>query len=37
MARFGFVLGFFINFMAKKRRDTQGYGVEILKENENND
>jgi hypothetical protein len=37
MARFGFVLGVFINLLAKKRRGTQGYGVEIFKVNENND
>jgi hypothetical protein len=37
MARFGFVLGFFMNLLARKGRDTWGYGVKILKVNENND
>jgi hypothetical protein len=30
-------LGGFIKLLAKKRRDTQGYGVKILKMNENID
>jgi hypothetical protein len=37
VARFGLFWGFLINFLSKKRRDTQGYGVKILKLNENND
>jgi hypothetical protein len=38
MARFSFFLGgFFINLLARKGRDTQGYGVKILKMNENTD
>jgi hypothetical protein len=37
VARFGLFWGFFINLLAKKRRDTQGYGVKILKLNENID
>jgi hypothetical protein len=34
VARFGLFWGFFIKLLAKKRRDTQGYGVKILKLNE---
>jgi hypothetical protein len=30
-------LGGFIKLLVKKRRGTQGYGVKILKLNENND
>jgi hypothetical protein len=37
VARFGFFGGGLIKLLAKKRRDTQGYGVKILKLNENND
>jgi hypothetical protein len=37
MARFGLFLGVFIKFLAKKSRDTQGYGVKIMKMNENID
>jgi hypothetical protein len=37
VARFGLFWVFFINLLARKGRDTQGYGVKILKLNENND
>jgi len=37
MARFGFVLEVFIKLLARKGRDTYGYGVEIMKVNENNE
>jgi hypothetical protein len=37
MARFGLFWGFLINLLAMKGRKTQGYGVKILKVNENND
>jgi hypothetical protein len=37
MARFGLFWGFLIKLLAKKGRNTQGYGVKILKLNENND
>jgi hypothetical protein len=36
VARFGLFWGFLIKLMAKKGRNTQGYGVKILKVNENN-
>jgi hypothetical protein len=37
VARFGLFWGVFIKLLAKKRRDTEGYGVKILKMNENID
>jgi hypothetical protein len=37
MARFQIVLGVFMNFLARKGRESQGYVVEIMKVNENND
>jgi hypothetical protein len=37
MARFGLFWGFLIKLLAMKGRNTQGYGVKILKVNENND
>jgi hypothetical protein len=37
VARFGLFWGFFYKVVGKKGRDTQGYGVKILKLNENND
>jgi hypothetical protein len=36
MARFGLFWGFLIKLLAKKGRNTMGYGVKILKVNENN-
>ena len=36
MARFGLFWGVFIKLLEKKGRNTQGYGVKILKMNENN-
>jgi hypothetical protein len=32
-----FILGVYINLLARKGRDTQGYEVKIMKVNENND
>jgi hypothetical protein len=37
MARFGLFWGFLIKLLAMKGRNTQGYGVKIMKVNENND
>jgi hypothetical protein len=37
VARFGLFWGFLIKLLARKGRNTQGYGVKILKVNENND
>jgi hypothetical protein len=37
MARFGLFWGFLIKLLARKGRNTQGYGVKIMKLNENND
>jgi hypothetical protein len=37
MARFGLFWGVFIKLLAKKRRDTQVYGVKIMKLNGNLD
>jgi hypothetical protein len=36
VARFGLFWGFSIKSLARKGRNTQGYGVKILKVNENN-
>jgi hypothetical protein len=37
MARFGLFWGVLIKLLAKKGRNIVGYGVKILKLNENND
>jgi hypothetical protein len=37
MARFCFFEGFFIILLARKGRDTWGYGVKLLKTNGSND
>jgi hypothetical protein len=37
MARFSLFGGFFIKLLERKGRDTKGYGVKIMKMNENID